>query len=640
MKIKVTEAIRKQLGKEGLLHHIVDDSVEVAEDAFRTFRRTIASGHDHLNDAEKHALAVFCCLTHPNHRKDAPPPVVSTGSGQAWHPEPVQQVSVADETLQNLRAIKRAAWVGVLLLFVLLFSSVAHCQYDPTAWHGAMLFQDNTGTQVGASSGPFFFRVGANGTWTFSGGAWILNFSGGTASAGGSNTQLQYNNAGSLGGISTLTTNGTVVTQQVGSNFLLVDPIDTTKKFQFDGSNIATATTRTVNVPNANSTTVQADTGAANNFLTAISAQGVISKARPACGSLSDSGTACTAVAPANTAAVAHNFVTAYTAATGAFPQAQPACSDLSNGGTLCSSSAALPATKAAVSGQPLLSYDSTSGGFTQGALTATNVGLGNVTNDAQTKAAIFPNTAPGAGQVGVGNAGGTAYAPVSVSADGTLAPTGALTIVGVNGVAYSASPATDTTPVITAANTATYKAIPNCTDTGGNHINYTTSTHAFSCGTSSSGGGSGTFIDWQGPAGPTTGTAADVTIYTTTLSSGIPAGKCIRVSWWAVFSTATATTKTMKIKLGANLTFSGNSSNTSNNSNIGKTQTVICNNSGVQNAQSVVGDPWNIGSGVIFPGAGTGTTDTSVSVTLTGVFNAPNTEAISSKGWLVEWIQ
>ena len=61
--------------------------------------------------------------------------------------------------------------------------------------------------------------------------------------------------------------------------------------------------------------------------------------------------------------------------------------------------------------------------------LSATDVSLGNVTNDAQTKAAIVPNTAPSAGQILAGNAGGTAYAPVSMSGDATLASTGALTI-------------------------------------------------------------------------------------------------------------------------------------------------------------------------------------------------------------------
>lgn len=62
-------------------------------------------------------------------------------------------------------------------------------------------------------------------------------------------------------------------------------------------------------------------------------------------------------------------------------------------------------------------------------ALTAADVGLGSVTNNAQTQAAIVPNTAPAAGQILAGNAGGTAYAPVSMSGDATIASTGALTI-------------------------------------------------------------------------------------------------------------------------------------------------------------------------------------------------------------------
>jgi hypothetical protein len=81
-----------------------------------------------------------------------------------------------------------------------------------------------------------------------------------------------------------------VQTFQGGANHLITDTTDLTKKFQFDVSNVATSTTRTVNIPNANSTTIQADTGAANNFITAVSAQGVISKAQPALTNLS-SGT-------------------------------------------------------------------------------------------------------------------------------------------------------------------------------------------------------------------------------------------------------------------------------------------------------------------------------------------------------------
>lgn len=78
--------------------------------------------------------------------------------------------------------------------------------------------------------------------------------------------------------------------------------------------------------------------------------------------------------------------------------------------------------------------------------VTKAQVGLSNVTDDAQTKAAIVPNTAPSAGQVLAGNAGGTAYAPVSVSGDGTLSSAGALTVTKTNNVAFAASATTDTT--------------------------------------------------------------------------------------------------------------------------------------------------------------------------------------------------
>jgi hypothetical protein len=48
--------------------------------------------------------------------------------------------------------------------------------------------------------------------------------------------------------------------------------------------------------------------------------------------------------------------------------------------------------------------------------------------------------------------------------------------------------------PVTTTANTTvTQKVIPDCPDSSGNHLNYTQSGDSFACGTSSSGGGTGT---------------------------------------------------------------------------------------------------------------------------------------------------
>jgi hypothetical protein len=63
-------------------------------------------------------------------------------------------------------------------------------------------------------------------------------------------------------------------------------------------------------------------------------------------------------------------------------------------------------------------------------------------------------------------------------------------TVSKVNGVSSAASPANHTVQVVTASNTRTDKTVPDCTDTGGNHLNFTQSTDAFSCGTSGGGGG------------------------------------------------------------------------------------------------------------------------------------------------------
>ncbi len=81
--------------------------------------------------------------------------------------------------------------------------------------------------------------------------------------------------------------------------------------------------------------------------------------------------------------------------------------------------------------------------------LTSSDVGLGNVTNNAQTQASIVPNTAPSSGQILVGNAGGTAYAPVSASGDVTIASTGAHTLATVNSNVGSFGSAT-AAPVVT----------------------------------------------------------------------------------------------------------------------------------------------------------------------------------------------
>lgn len=83
--------------------------------------------------------------------------------------------------------------------------------------------------------------------------------------------------------------------------------------------------------------------------------------------------------------------------------------------------------------------------------------GLANVTNNAQTQAAIVPNTAPSAGQILVGNAGGTAYAPVTVSGSGatiTVASTGVHTISGIAAASITTGTSGANIPLLNTANT------------------------------------------------------------------------------------------------------------------------------------------------------------------------------------------
>ncbi len=68
----------------------------------------------------------------------------------------------------------------------------------------------------------------------------------------------------------------------------LADSGDTTKKAHFVVSGVTAGQDRAITVPDAASTLVVSDTGASNNFLTAISASGAISKAQPSASSLSN----------------------------------------------------------------------------------------------------------------------------------------------------------------------------------------------------------------------------------------------------------------------------------------------------------------------------------------------------------------
>lgn len=78
-----------------------------------------------------------------------------------------------------------------------------------------------------------------------------------------------------------------------------------------------------------------------------------------------------------------------------------------------------------------------TAGAFSAVSLASSDVGLGNVTNDAQTRAAVMPNTAPTDGQIPIGSTAGGSYTPATITAGSNITVTngaGSITIAATGG--------------------------------------------------------------------------------------------------------------------------------------------------------------------------------------------------------------
>ena len=86
-------------------------------------------------------------------------------------------------------------------------------------------------------------------------------------------------------------------------------------------------------------------------------------------------------------------------------------------------------------------------------------------------------------------------------------------TVAKIDGTTVPTNSAADQTLVTTASATGAWTSIPNCADSSGNHLNYDTTAHAFSCGTSSSGS-----VNWAVPG--TIGSTTPNTGAFTTLSA------------------------------------------------------------------------------------------------------------------------
>jgi len=124
---------------------------------------------------------------------------------------------------------------------------------------------------------------------------------------------------------------------------------------------------------------------------------------------------------------------------------------------------------------------------------------------------------------------------------------------------------AADDTSLVSSGTAWAAAALPNCVDSGGNHLNYTTATNAYSCGTSSSGGGgtpggADTNVQFNN-AGAFGGEADflwDQTLNTLTVGSTVTPGLLLG----APASTTTSAGAGLTVRGGAGGSVSGNGGN------------------------------------------------------------------------------
>jgi hypothetical protein len=138
-------------------------------------------------------------------------------------------------------------------------------------------------------------------------------------------------------------------------------------------------------------------------------------------------------------------------------------------------------------------------GGYTLPAAGASTLGGVSVSNGSGLtvggNGALSVNIGTASGTVAAGNDSRIVSAlqpasPAGGDLSGTLPNP---TVARVNGTSIPTNSSGDQAVVTTGAATGSWTSLPNCTDSAGQHLNYNTTTHTFSCGSTTSGsGGSG----------------------------------------------------------------------------------------------------------------------------------------------------
>ncbi len=98
---------------------------------------------------------------------------------------------------------------------------------------GLIVQYQNGGTVLGTFKKWLPINCSTNLTCTFTNGVIVMSASGGSAAAGGSNTQIQWNNATALGGISSWTTNGTTTITGASTGVLDLSAMSVTAGLKF-----------------------------------------------------------------------------------------------------------------------------------------------------------------------------------------------------------------------------------------------------------------------------------------------------------------------------------------------------------------------------------------------------------------------